>query len=84
MRLLAEPCRARVDADQIRQVLWNLMLNAAQAMPEGGEVMVRVEPQGARVQVSVVDAGCGMDAAFVGKVTKPFVTGRKSGTGLVV
>lgn len=82
VRLLAEPCRARMDADQIRQVLWNLMLNAAQAMPEGGEVMVRVEPQGARVQVSVVDAGCGMDAAFVGKVTKPFVTGRKSGTGL--
>jgi signal transduction histidine kinase len=82
LRFLDGSCRARIDADQMRQVLWNLMLNAVQAMSGDGEVTVRVECGDGRVQVSVVDAGCGMEEAFVGKVTKPFVTGRRSGTGL--
>lgn len=79
----SEPsCRARFDTDQIRQVLWNLMLNAAQAMPDGGEIAVRWTPSDYGVRVSVSDTGCGIDETFIGEITKPFVTGRSSGTGL--
>ena len=79
----SEPsCRARFDTDQIRQVLWNLMLNAAQAMPDGGEIAVRWTPSDYGVRVRVTDTGCGIDENFIGEVTKPFVTGRRSGTGL--
>ena len=79
----SEPsCRARFDTDQIRQVLWNLLLNAAQAMPDGGEIAVRWTPSDYGVRVSVSDTGCGIDETFIGEITKPFVTGRSSGTGL--
>ena len=76
------PCRARHDPDHLRQVVWNLMLNAVQAMPEGGNLHVRVERAGRIVRISIADNGCGIPDHLLDKIVRPFVTGRKHGTGL--
>ena len=70
------------DRDQMRQVLWNLMLNALQAMPEGGELSVLTWRDGEKITVSIADTGCGIALEFLKEITKPFVTNRKGGTGL--
>lgn len=70
------------DRDQMRQVLWNLMLNALQSMPDGGELSVLTRRDGEKVTVSIADTGCGIAPEFLEKVTKPFVTSRSGGTGL--
>ncbi|HKK14172.1 MAG TPA: ATP-binding protein [Gammaproteobacteria bacterium] len=76
------PCSARFDADQLRQVLWNLALNAVQAMPEGGRVELGVECSDGQVWVSVRDTGEGIAPELIEKVTRPFFTGRRNGSGL--
>ena len=78
----ARPCRTRHDPDQMRQVVWNLMLNAVQAMPEGGDVYVKLAREGHAVRISITDTGCGIPDHLLDKIVKPFVTGRKHGTGL--
>ncbi len=81
------------DADQLRQIVWNLCLNAVQAMPQGGALSVRVEqlwdePFAAApsatdwVEVSFTDTGQGIPAEDLPKVFDPFYTTRSSGTGL--
>ena len=76
------PCPARHDPDQLRQVIWNLMLNAVQAMPDGGELRARVGRRGRTVRLSFTDNGCGIPDPLLDKIVRPFVTGRKQGTGL--
>ena len=84
-----------VDRGQIDQVLLNLYVNAAQAMPEEGEMVVHTEnlflsrdhmkasdlEPGPYVKVSVVDAGVGMDDAVRKKIFDPFFTTRAVGEG---
>lgn len=70
------------DGDQLQQVLVNLGLNAIQACQPGDSVTLRASRQGQTVMIEVVDTGCGMDAAFLATVTDPFVTTKRSGTGL--
>ncbi|MDA8384256.1 MAG: ATP-binding protein [Betaproteobacteria bacterium] len=76
------PCLVRHDPDQLRQVIWNLMLNGVQAMPEGGQLQVRVRCRARTARVSVTDTGCGIPVQLLDKIVRPFVTGRKQGTGL--
>ncbi len=78
----ADAQMAVFDHDQMRQVLWNLMLNALQSMPEGGELSVLTRRDGEKIMVSIADTGCGIAPEFLEKVIKPFVTSRKGGTGL--
>jgi two-component system sensor histidine kinase HydH len=81
-RLPQTQCMGRMDKDQIRQVLMNLIINGVQAMPDGGTLIVEVEPEPDRLQVHIIDAGTGIPDAMIDKITHPFVTGRKDGTGL--
>ncbi len=74
--------RAEVDADRLRQMLWNLLLNAAQAMPEGGTIHLRVHFEQLSLTIEVRDEGTGIPADEVGKIFDPFYTTRQGGTGL--
>jgi signal transduction histidine kinase len=71
-----------VDANQMRQVLWNLLKNAAEAMPEGGRIDVgcSVLADGETLLISVTDDGHGLENASA--VFEPFYTTRAQGTGL--
>jgi PAS domain S-box-containing protein len=70
------------DPDQLKQVMVNLITNAVQAMPEGGEVTLGVREAAGRVAITVSDQGSGMPPGEVSKVFDPFHTGREDGTGL--
>ena len=71
---------ARVNPAQIQQVLLNLLINARQAMPEGGtaRVCVGVDPTGRLAELSVADTGVGMKSADLRRIFEPFFT-TKSG-----
>ncbi|MEK7727684.1 MAG: ATP-binding protein [candidate division KSB1 bacterium] len=73
----------RLDAVQIKQLLMNLMQNAIQAMPEGGELEVRTERlDEQRVRLSVRDTGGGIEPEVLEKIFTPFFTTKAHGTGL--
>ena len=83
-----------IESGQIGQVIQNIALNAAQAMPGGGEIVVscancRVEAKdslplaaGDYVQVSFADDGPGVEAKYFGRLFDPYFTTKETGNGL--
>jgi signal transduction histidine kinase len=83
IRLESTPMAAiSVDAEQIKQVLLNLVLNAVQAMPTGGEITLRSHPSKCSVLLEVVDQGVGIPPENLERIFDPFFTTRAGGTGL--
>ncbi len=76
------PVRVTVDGDQIKQVLWNLIRNALEAMPDGGRVRVAVRRGAATGDVEIADTGKGIPQRLLNRIPHPFTTGRRGGTGL--
>jgi len=75
--------RIPADPDQFPKVLTNLLLNAREAVGEGGRIEVRTAPQDGYAVVSVADNGCGMSAEFVShRLFRPFQTTKKKGLGI--
>lgn len=70
------------DAELLRQVFLNLVLNAIQATPEDGTIGLEALPSGRRVEVRVWDTGCGLAPEVLGRIFDPFFTTRRKGTGL--
>jgi len=70
-----------VDRQQFRQAVWNLCLNAVQAMPEGGELRVTMTA-GGRLVLRVSDTGEGIEAADLGHIFEPFFSTKADGSGL--
>ncbi len=78
----AEPLPlVHADPDQMSQVLLNLVLNAIQAMPEGGRLSLALEPEGPGMKLSVADTGSGMPAETLNKIFDPFFTTKDVGAG---
>jgi signal transduction histidine kinase len=72
------------DPAQLKQVLVNLVVNAVQAMPEGGTLTVSTCARGSNVSLMVRDTGIGMSEDILGKIFLPFFTTKdvSEGTGL--
>jgi two-component system sensor histidine kinase PilS (NtrC family) len=71
-----------VDPQQFRQILWNLCLNAVEAMPDGGELRVSAAVRGGTLEVAVSDTGDGIGVADLSHVFEPFFSTKPEGTGL--
>lgn len=71
-----------LDREMFKQALLNLLLNAQQAMPKGGELIFQAGREPSGIFLSVIDNGPGMPPEVVEKAFKPFFTTRKGGTGL--
>jgi two-component system sensor histidine kinase PilS (NtrC family) len=93
-----EKIRATIDPDQMKQVLWNLFINAAQSMSNGGKIRVQLGkgkfPVDTNlslsshlkakewVKISVIDSGSGIAQEEKEKIFEPFFTTKENGTGL--
>ncbi len=89
---------AWVDPDQIRQVFWNLLINAAQAIQEQGDIQIEIEkttsPIGGSfllsatpmekewIKIMIADSGNGISPQDKDKIFEPFYTTKEGGTGL--
>jgi two-component system sensor histidine kinase HydH len=72
----------RGDRIKLRQALRNLISNALDIQPQGGEVRVTARALGGAIEFTVEDAGPGIPAELVGRIADPFFTTRADGTGL--
>ena len=87
--VMADPCpMVLADADQMSQVVLNLIMNALHAMPEGGTLRVGLEPEQPMVKLTIVDTGHGIPPDVIRKIYDPFFTtkefGKGTGLGLTV
>jgi two-component system sensor histidine kinase PilS (NtrC family) len=70
------------DPQKLRQVFWNLGLNAIEAMPEGGELSVSTRNRNGIVEIIFKDSGAGIEKEHLEKIFYPFFTTKEQGTGL--
>jgi signal transduction histidine kinase len=79
----AAPASAEVDGDQIQQLLLNLVLNALDAMPQGGSIEVDLRPpRDGFIEIYVRDTGPGIASHILPKVFETFVSSKETGVGL--
>jgi two-component system sensor histidine kinase HydH len=71
-----------LDAHRIKQALLNLLLNAAQAMPDGGRIDVRITAEKKWVRIAVSDTGRGISRGDLKVIFEPFYTTKERGSGL--
>jgi two-component system cell cycle sensor histidine kinase/response regulator CckA len=78
-----EPALGRVNANQhqIGQVIMNLVVNARDAMPNGGRLTIETDNVGRVVMLSVADTGCGMDNETRARLFEPYFTTKEPGRG---
>jgi two-component system sensor histidine kinase PilS (NtrC family) len=72
----------QLDQHRLRQALWNLCLNAVQAMPVGGELTVSVDADDRNMRIIVGDTGEGIAPGDLGHVFEPFFSTKPGGSGL--
>jgi signal transduction histidine kinase len=70
------------DREQLKQAFLNLTLNALQAMPNGGKLIIATEHREAQAAITFKDSGQGISAADRERIFNPFFTTRQEGTGL--
>ena len=74
--------RVKGESSQLKQVLFNLMVNALDAMPNGGSLVLATSARQKWLEVSVEDSGWGMTSSQMEELFRPFFTTKEKGTGL--
>src|SRR5712692_1603042 len=87
VRIGSDVTELMVDPDQVKEGLVNLLINAREAMPQGGTLTVVADMEGksdapATVVVRIVDTGCGISPEHLKQIFDPFFTTKDYGTGL--
>ena len=70
------------DSQQMRQVIINLIKNALEAMPQGGQLSLATKVQPPHLEVRVSDTGQGMPPEVKANIFQPYFTTKETGTGL--
>jgi len=76
------PVIVQLDSRLIKQTILNLMINALQAMPNGGELILSIAIEGNDAVVDVIDTGMGIPADSIDKIFHAYYSTKKGGTGL--
>jgi two-component system sensor histidine kinase PilS (NtrC family) len=72
-----------IDPMQLRQVIWNLLINSAESIEDEGKIKISANIlKNKRIQVEIADDGCGMDEQTLKSIFNPFFTTKVKGTGL--
>jgi signal transduction histidine kinase len=82
VELAAEPMPIDADPELLHRALSNLVLNAMDAMPEGGTLTLAAKPRGDKVEIRVADTGQGMTQEECERLFTPYYTTKEHGTGL--
>ena len=77
-----EEITGKMDKNLIKQAILNLLKNAAQAMPRGGNITLRIDADDQYLQLSIFDQGTGITGEKIPLIFDPFYTTRETGTGL--
>ena len=72
----------QADPDQLRQILINLIQNASDAMPNGGQLTITTQTNDGYLEMRISDTGTGIPKELLPKIFEPFVTTKPNGTGL--
>ena len=72
----------QLDRDLFKQALLNLLINAEQAMPDGGKIVLQMRSADDSIILEVIDNGKGIPPEQLGMLFKPFFTTKREGTGL--
>jgi PAS domain S-box-containing protein len=74
--------RIKVDQEQLRRALLNMLKNSLEAMPDGGEIIIATGADSGRVSISIADSGTGIREEDLEHIFSPFFTTKEIGTGL--
>ena len=80
--LLPETPKVQFDSDKLKQAFMNVVLNAIEAMPQGGELKVSTLIEDNNVRIKITDTGVGIAAEDLERIFEPFFTRKTKGTGL--
>lgn len=79
---IPDPESVPVDQDLLYRAFLNILLNAIQAMPEGGKIKMKVRHDPRKAEIEIADSGPGLAKEELTKVFKPFYTTKEKGSGL--
>jgi signal transduction histidine kinase len=81
-KLYSGSLQVHVDPQKMKQVFWNLGLNALESMPHGGELVISTRHSNGFIHIHFKDSGIGIEEKDIEKIFYPFFTTKEHGTGL--